>query len=281
LGDVGQLASRRGAQIKHAFSRPWIQFVHRQQRARVLHVKQAMLKTGQARQWRVGFQFEDKIFLQPIAPEKVVFDTFVPPLFEQAAGIGAERVQAGEGFRGGVVPCKEEAQSVRSPAPLPSLAEPVRMGKAKRGLTPLEVLENFSRFTAFARVAAQQGVDETRLRPAAELAGQLDALVHRRVIGNALEPEHLVKTKPQEDLKCGRLGAAPGLARDEPVEGSLPTDDAINQFLAQSPVRRGQGWQARFQEIFDVIRSPLTLLEQACGNFSWFLNSNRLIMTIV
>ena len=101
------------------------------------------------------------------------------------------------------------------------------------------------------------------------------------MIGNALEPEHLVKTKPKEDLKCGRLGAVPGLARDEPVEGSLPTDDAINQFLAQAPVRRGQGWQARFQEIFDVIRGPLPLLEQAGGNFSWFLNSHRLIMTIV
>ena len=72
----------------------------------------------------------------------------------------------------------------------------------------------------------------------AQSFGQLDRFMHGGVVGNALQPEQLVEPQVQQGPQRGVLGAAVGFARDQPVQRALPADHAIDQFLAQSPVRR-------------------------------------------
>ena len=146
-------------------------------------------------------QFENEIFFKPIAPRKIIFDPFVAPLGEQFAGVGAKRVQAGEVFRGRVVPLEEEAQVFGAPALLPPSAEPVRMGEGEGGLGCLQFLEQPAGFLAFAGIAAEEGVDEARLRAESELPGQRDGFMHSGVVGDAVEPEHLIEPQPQQDLQ--------------------------------------------------------------------------------
>ena len=70
---------------------------------------------------------------------------------------------------------------------------------------------------------------------------------------DAVEEEELVEAKAKEDLDVGLLGAALGLASDEPVKGGLPTDTAINQFLGKAAVVGTHlgGGKGVVEEVFD------------------------------
>ena len=96
----------------------------------------------------------------------------------------------------------------------------------------------------FAQVTAQDGVDESRLRTEAGLFGLLDGFVNGGVIGNAVEPENLVKAEAQAAFAtsasgrgrafCGRSAnparlasgpphtPTPGTGRDRPRKDARP-----------------------------------------------------------
>src|SRR6266571_3259752 len=226
-------------------------------------------------------QFKDQILLKPVPPDEIVFDPLAPPLFEQFCRVGAERVEAGEELRRSVVPVEEIPQFFRAPAFLPAFAKPVGMGIAKARLGGFEFLEQSFRFVALAGEAAQYGVDETGLRAIAQLAGQRDGFVHHRMVGDAVEPEYLIEAEAQQRLQRGFLRAARSFAGNQPVECSLPADDAIGQFLTEGAVAGRQRGQLGLEEVFDIVRAPVALEQEASGNFSWFLNAHGLIMTPV
>ena len=67
--------------------------------------------------------------------------------------------------------------------------------------------------------------------------------------------------------------ATRSFARNEPVEGGLPADDAIDEFLAQTAIRSGQGLgrERVIEEVFDVVAARATVLQELRRNLSWFL----------
>ena len=76
--------------------------------------------------------------------------------------------------------------------------------------------------------------------------GQLNRLMHGGMVGDAIEPENLVKPKPQQILQSRFLRPALRPPRHQPIQRRLPADHAINQLLAQMPVggrkpARGEG----------------------------------------
>ena len=97
-----------------------------------------------------------------------------------------------------------------------------------------------------------------------------------RVIGNAIEPEHLVKAETQQNFHVRSLLAPFGLAGDEPIEGFLPATDPVNELLAERAIDRRNPRLRQFalENIFDKCRFGLPQLKHADGNFSWFLNSH-------
>ena len=92
----------------------------------------------------------------------------------------------------------------------------------------------------FAQISAQDGIDKTGLGTVPGLPGLLDGLVDGGVRGDAVEPENLVKAEPQEILQVAVLLAAFCFAGDKPIQGQLPARHAIDQFLAEMPIRRGK-----------------------------------------
>ena len=128
-----------------------------------------------------------------------------------------------------------------------------------------------------AQVAAQDGIDESRLGGEAALPGQLDGFVDGGMVGDAFEPENLVKAQPQEILQRGLLYPRFGLAVDEPIQGRLPADDAVGELLAQVTIdgRKAAFGQCGFEPGLYKIpaRAPL---EDAQRNFSWFLGAHNL-----
>jgi hypothetical protein len=78
------------------------------------------------------------------------------------------------------------------------------------------------------------------LRAEAAAFRNLDHLIHRRVIGDAREPENLIECEPQYDLQRGLLRSARCLPHDEPVERGLPAHNAIDKLLQQSTIGRIQ-----------------------------------------
>ena len=94
-----------------------------------------------------------------------------------------------------------------------------------------QLTQLLTRDVAFAEEAAQNSVDETGLRLEAEVLRKLDRFVDGGVIGNAVEPEKLVKPKTQQDLQRGFFGAFAGFLVDEPLQGFFPADDAVSEFL--------------------------------------------------
>ena len=86
LGDVGQFAAGRGAEVENGFAGFRVEFAHGQKGAGVLDVKEALLKSAEFGERRMGFEFEDEIFFEPIAANEFVFDVFVAPFGEEFAG---------------------------------------------------------------------------------------------------------------------------------------------------------------------------------------------------
>jgi hypothetical protein len=152
------------------------------------------------------------------------------------------------------------------------------MGEAEVWLGRFEVLEKFSRWFGFPEISAQNGIDESGLGAEAGLAGQLDRLVDRGVIGDAVEPEDLVKAELEQMLERTFLGAILRFAGNKPVEGLLPADDAVNQLLAEAPVRgrQGRAGQRIFEQILDKCAAALPLTQDAGRNFSWIFSAHNL-----
>src|ERR1044071_2725503 len=96
------------------------------------------------------------------------------------------------------------------------------------------------------------------------------------VVGDPAQPENLVQTQPKQDLQRRLLGPTYGLASDQPVERGPPANDAINQLLAQPPIRGAQrGPAQRFrEEAFD--ESGGAARQDLRRNFSWFLGAHIL-----
>ena len=87
LRDERRFAAGSGAEIQNRFAGLRSQHAHGEQRAGVLDVKPAVAKTRQRIQRRMRFQFKDQVFLEPVAPDEIVFHVFVTPAGEQVAGI--------------------------------------------------------------------------------------------------------------------------------------------------------------------------------------------------
>jgi len=104
----------------------------------------------------------------------------------------------------------------------------------------LELRELFFGFGPLADVFTENGVDESRLRPESKLPGQIHRFIHGGVVGDATEPEELVKAELKEDAQHILLVAALCSSGNEPVQSHLPAHDAINQLLAESAIGSGK-----------------------------------------
>ena len=127
-----------------------------------------------------------------------------------------------------------------------------------------------------AQEAAEEGVDESGLGAEAGFLGQLNGFVDSGMVGDAVEPENLVKPEAQEVLEHRVLGAPVGFPRDEPVEGGLPADDAVNKLLAEVPVgsRKARLGQRGLEDVFDKIPARAPVQDTDC-NFSGFLDAHN------
>jgi hypothetical protein len=153
------------------------------------------------------------------------------------------------------------------------------VGVAEVGFGVFELVEEEAGSVAFAAVATEESVEEAGLGSEAGMAGEFDGFVDGGVVGDAVEPEELVETEAEEGAEGGLLVAAGGgFAGDEPVEGGLPADDAVDEFLAEAAVDGGERGEEGVEEGLGVVVSLFALLQDAEGNFSWFLRRHRLIM---
>ncbi len=284
--DKRRLAAGRGAEVEHGFARLRIENMHREKRARILHIEPAVAETVEAGERRMGFEPEDGALANPIPVTKIeldvlVLDILLVPALEERAGGGLDHVQPCVGEWRRVVPFEQPRRVGRTPALMPAGDKPFGVRPAEVRLGLLERLQRAAGLILFTRITAKERVDEASLRLEAKSFDQLDRLVHSRVIGHAIEPEKLVEAETQEMLQFGLLYAAIGLAGDEPVERGLPAHDAAAEFLAQRAIgRRERGFRQRaIEQGFDVILAPFTLPQHLRGNFSWSLKSHTAIMS--
>ncbi len=92
---------------------------------------------------------------------------------------------------------------------------------------------------ALSRPTPQDGVDEA-CRVRSSLLGQLDALVHRRMLGRPAHVQKLEQTEP-EDRQHGRvetLEPAVGQLRDDVIERRPPLDGPVRERHRQRSVAR-------------------------------------------
>jgi len=219
-------------------------------------------------------KFEGEILTGPVARDKIVFNVFLTPAIHEPGGVGFQRVDAGEGFRRGVIPGEERLQAFRAKLLPPFFHEPFGMGPAERRLGNFHVGENFFNLVGFAQVAAQYGVDETGLSVVAGAFGLLDGFMDSGVRRDTVEPEKLVEAEAQEILKRRALfPAGRGPAGDEAVERGLPADDATDEFVAQAAIggRKARGGESGFQQIFREFAAGQPLRQNSRRNLSWIL----------
>ena len=300
LRDEGRFAAGRGAQIQNRFAGLRAEFERREQRAGVLDVKPAVAETGERRQRRMRFQFEDQIFLKLVAPDRNRIPHFphasdsMPALSRRAAVAAlirrfwAERVLPN--FKvltrakvfGGVLFHSSSCAVFSSPKCFcQRVDQPFGMRPAERRLGGFQSGQQFSGLVGFAQIAAQDGVDKTGLRAKAVVLGEFDGFVDGGVVGNPVEPENLVKAEPQQILEGGFLFTPVGFAGDEPVERGLPADDAIDHFLAKpavsgaKAVRRASARSSR-----SSVNSPPARRWRKTSrrNLSWILVVHRRLM---
>ena len=284
LRDERGLAAWRGAEVEHGFAGLRIEQHRREQGAGILHVEKSLPKALQRRERRMFPQLEDQIVSSPIKRARREEDGF----FLEGGGKffrrGLEAVDPDERGRRAVVPFQEQLQVCVAPACPPAVAKPLGMRPAERGIGAAEVEQFPLEGVAFAQAAAQDGIDESGLRAAAELPGQFHRFIHRRVIGDAVEPEDLVEAQAQQDQQRELLLPIVRPAADEPVERGLPADDAEDQFLRQTAIRRREHdagpRQFRFEEMLGPAFALRVADQNPRGNFSWFFVTHRLILPI-
>jgi len=107
--------------------------------------------------------------------------------------------------------------------------------------------------------------------------------MHGGMVGNSVQPEKLIESQPEKNLQGMLLGPALGLARDQPVEGSLPADDAISQLLSESAIvgRQRRLFELSRENSFDVLLGLFPAVQGSDGNFSWFLSGHSLNMLAI
>ena len=144
----------------------------------------------------------------------------------------------------------------------------------------LEFFETAFHLFTLAGATPEQGIDEARLRFTAQILGQRDRLVDSGVVGNALQPEHLVEGQAEDDQDGLFLLAALGALVDQPVEGALPADDSSHQFLEQAAIGRAQvaGRQLAIEDVFDILSGRAAPQQDTGGNLSWFFRKHTLIL---
>src|SRR5437588_34363 len=94
--------------------------------------------------------------------------------------------------------------------------------------------------------------------------------MHGRVVWNSFQPEELIQAQAEDDLEGRFLRAPLRLLRDKPVQGGLPANNPVGQFLNQPAVGGGKRMAAQLacQEVFDVLTLSLPPLQDTNGQFS-------------
>jgi hypothetical protein len=102
------------------------------------------------------------------------------------------------------------------------------------------------------------------------------------MIRDAVQTEQLVEAQAKENLQERFLGASLRFATNYPIERRLPAGYAINEFLQEGAIRRRQRdtSQGLFQNSFQPLTGAAVPLQDADGNFSWFLEAHRVIMPV-
>src|SRR6185369_7832850 len=106
------------------------------------------------------------------------------------------------------------------------------MGITDVGLVRFQVSQELSCRIKVAKIPAEDCVDESRLSAEAISLRQLNGFVDCGVVRDAIQPENLVKPHSQQILQERLWRRIPGLSGNQPIEGRLPPDDAVDQFLA-------------------------------------------------
>ncbi len=227
-------------------------------------------------------QFKHKITLNPVELSRDESDLFLFPGQGQSLWRGLKQIRSGKGGRRRIVPLQQAAKLFRPPPMLPTFAEPQRVRMAKRRVGVFQVLEFAFSLFPLSQITAQDGVNEARLRSEAQAPGHLHRLVHRSVIGDSVEPKHLVKPEAQKNLQHGLLGAAGCFGCDQPIECGLPANGSECEFLDQAVIGGAQ-WpfgQLMFEDFLDKFLLCCMPFEDRDGNFSWFLAAHSLIITV-
>ena len=86
-------------------------------------------------------------------------------------------------------------------------------------------------------------------------ASSADPGLARGVARDAIEPEDLVKSKPEQVLQRRFLNAIGGFAADEPVQCGLPANNAIHELLAKAAIKRAyiRSGERFFENVFDKV----------------------------
>ena len=277
LRGMRQFTARGGAEVEHGFAGLRVQLGDGHRSARVLYIKETLLKTGQARQRWVRLQFEHQILFQPIPLYGFEVDLFSAPLVGQAGRIRFECIDAGKDGWRCIIPFHQTNRIFRAPSFCPAIYQPFRVRVTEGRTADLKVVEQFSRGVEFAQIVAEDRIDETALGGEAGLPRQFNGLIYGSVPGNAVHPKDLEQAKSQKILQIRFLVAAIGFARDKPIECFLPTHNTIRKGLAECVVGRGKPGIGKrfFQKRFRVL-AAFALAQHAGRNFSWFLAAHNL-----
>src|SRR5215469_615198 len=104
--------------------------------------------------------------------------------------------------------------------------------------------------------------------------------MHRGMIGDTLQPEHLVQPQFDENPDRNILRASPSFPGQQPIQCPLPARYPKYQLLAQSAIRRRKpvSRQLAIKQLFNVLAALFSSDQDARGNFSWTFFHYPLIM---
>jgi hypothetical protein len=157
------------------------------------------------------------------------------------------------------------------------------MRKTEVRLASFQAFKFTAERVTFPDAAAQEGVDETGLGTEPEALGEFDRFVDGGMIGNAVEPEELVKAEAKKDLEQKLLGAPVGATRNQPIEGGLPADGAEGKFPSEAAVVGGKlrrGGKGVVEQVFNPTGASGVGFEDVNGNFSWFFGGHEVIVAV-
>ena len=73
-----------------------------------------------------------------------------------------------------------------------------------------------------------------------------------------------------------------GFAVNQPIEGRLPADDAVGQFLDEAAIggRKRRSGELGLEQVLDIVLARFPPSQDLNGNFSWILPTHALIMIL-